>query len=201
MKTISFIGLLLLAVSCQKEALQVPDSAQVLKEMIPVNLKQVAVPCDSKIECKELLATKLSELQKEADRICKSVTGEVYCCSKGIKIGYSLFVNPKSGACFEENLIELDGPKSVDKRLNFNIKIQKYGCFAGGFTLIPIVLDEDQKGQKAGYVFRWVLDDQPLIDAPSVVCSYSSRYTLYVTRISDLKTLSFQGFIIDPIDK
>ena len=192
---------MLLVVSCQKEALQIPDTVQVVNAAIPDNLRQVDVPCNSKIECKEVIAAKLSELQKEADRICSAVTGEVYCCSKGIKIGYSLFVNPKSSACFEENMLETEGPRSVDKRLNFNIQIRKYGCFAGGITLIPIVLDEDLKGQKTGYVFRWILDDQPLVDAQSVECSYNSRYTLYVTRISDLKTLSFQGFVIDPIDK
>lgn len=201
MKTISFIGLLLLAVSCQKEALQIPDTLKVVTEAIPENLKQAVGPCNSKFDCAELIAVKLSELQKEADRICSSVTGEVYCCSRGIKIGYSLFVNPKSSACFEENILEADGPKLVDKRLNFNIKIQKYGCFAGGITLIPIVLDEDLKGQKTGYVFRWNLDDQPLIDGQRVECSYNMRYTLYVTRISDLKTLAFQGFVINPIDK
>lgn len=131
-----------------KEALQIPDTLKVVTEAIPENLKQAVGPCNSKFDCAELIAVKLSELQKEADRICSSVTGEVYCCSRGIKIGYSLFVSPKSSACFEENILEADGPKLVDKRLNFNIKIQKYGCFAGGITLIPIVLDEDLKGQK-----------------------------------------------------
>lgn len=201
MKTISLFCLILLLASCQKEGIQIPAPVPDVKSAYPESLKQLAGPCNSKLECKELINAKLIELQQEADKICSSVTGEVICCSNGNKIGYSLFVSPKSGACFAAAALETDGPKTIDKRLSFNIKIQKFGCFAGGITLVPVVLDEELKGQKSGYVFRWSLDDKPLVDASILECSYSIKYTLYVTRISDLKTLAFQGFVVNPVYK
>ncbi|MBK8484165.1 MAG: hypothetical protein IPO86_10605 [Saprospiraceae bacterium] len=203
MKNAFYLVALWLLSACAPESLPVStvdlNGIEVGKSSLkPFNLLDA---CNDKTNCIEALKEKVAELQILADQSCISVTDDLTCCLDGRSISYSVIANPKSDRCFHENIKEVESAIPVERRNGFNVIVSRQYCTAKAISLGVKVLDDDARGAKFGYRFRWSLDGADLITGESLQCIKGFKYNLYVIRVFDLKTVEISGSLFPTISR